>query len=133
MTRAGSRLHAGWLPALVVVVLAAGTSACAGQVDGTPGADDAPSTAAPTDAPPDQPDADRTALELAVLDALADDPHPKDARYEPDEDRVVVTVRTQGAPLDAAGVRALEETAERVTDGVDVVVETTDEDAPTED
>lgn len=80
----------------------------------------------------DQPDAGHTALELAVLDALADDPHPKDARYEADQDRVVVTVRTQGAALDADALRDLEEQAEQVTDGVDVVVETTDEDVPTE-
>jgi hypothetical protein len=80
-----------------------------------------------------QPDAGNTALELAVLDALADDPHPKDARYEADRDRVVVTVRTEGAALDPEVLRELEEKAEQVTDGVDVVVETTDQDTPTED
>ena len=45
---------------------------------------------------------------------------------------VVVTVWTQGGTLDADALRDLEQRAEQVTDGVDVVVETTDEDAPTE-
>lgn len=132
MAGPGDRARAGWLPGLVVVALVAGTSACAGQVGGT--SDDAPPTAAPSTsaAPAVQPDADRTDLELAVLDALADDPHPKDARYEPDRDRVVVTVRTQGATLAPDVLRDLERTAEQVTGGVDVVVETTDEDTPVE-
>ena len=120
--------RAPWVPAAVVVTLAAGASACAGQVDGTPGTTaDVPSATAP-----EQPDAAHTDLELAVLDALADDPHQKAARYEADDDRVVVTVWTQGGTLDADALRDLEQRAEQVTDGVDVVVETTDEDAPTE-
>ena len=132
MADAGShRARAGWLPALVAVVsLVAGTTACAGQADGTSDADDVPSTSAPSTG---QPDAGNTALELAVLDALADDPHPKDVRYEADRDRVVVTVRTEGAALAPEVLRELEERAEQVTDGVDVVVETTDQDTPTED
>lgn len=123
MGRSGSRPRAGW--AVVAVALVTATSACASQVGGT--SDDVPPASASG-----QPDAGHTALELAVLDALADDPHPKDARYEADQDRVVVTVRTQGAALDADALRDLEEQAEQVTDGVDVVVETTDEDVPTE-
>lgn len=125
MGRSGNRPRAGWVPAVVAVALVTATSACASQVGGT--SDDVPPASAS-----DQPDAGHTALELAVLDALADDPHPKDARYEADQDRVVVTVRTQGAALDADALRDLEEQAEQVTDGVDVVVETTDEDVPTE-
>src|SRR5690606_15965319 len=90
--------RAAWVPAAVVAALAVGASACAGQVDGTPGTTtaDVPSATAP-----EQPGAAYTDLELAVLDALADDPHQKAARYEADEDRVVVTVWTQGGTLDA--------------------------------
>lgn len=129
MAGSGNRVRAGWVPALVVAVpLVAGTGACAGQADGVSG-DDASSASTPSTS---QPDAAYTALELAVLDALADDPHPKDARYEADRDRVVVTVRTQGTPLGPDALRDLAEKAEEVTDGVDVVVETTDQDAPTE-
>ncbi|NKY39998.1 hypothetical protein [Cellulomonas septica] len=128
MTGSGKRARPGWLPAIVALVpLVAGAGACAGQVDGA--SDDVPSTSAPSTG---QPDAGYAALDLAVLDALADDPHPKDARYEPDRDRVVVTVRTQGDALDDDARRALEEKAEAVTDGVDVVVEVTDQDTPVE-
>ena len=128
MAGIGKRARTGWFPALVALVpLVAGTSACAGQVDGA--SDDVPSASAPSTS---QPDGDYAALELAVLDALADDPHPKDARYEADHDRVVVTVRTEGDALDPDALRDLEEKAEAVTDGVDVVVETTDQDTPVE-
>lgn len=124
------RARGGLLAAVAAVVLVA--SACAGGGDGgEDGASgDVPSTPAATD---HQPDAARAALELAVLDALADDPHPKDVRYEPDRERVVVTVRTSGTALDPDVLSELRERAEGVTDGVEVVVETTDEDVPTED
>jgi hypothetical protein len=123
---ADGRARGGLLAAVAAVVLVA--SACAGGEDGASG--DVPATPAATD---QQPDAARAALELAVLDALADDPHPKDARYEPDRERVVVTVRTSGTTLGPRVLRDLRERAERVTDGVQVVVETTGEDVPAED
>lgn len=124
------RARGGLLAGVAAVVLVA--SACAGGGDGgEDGASgDVPATPAATD---HQPDAARAALELAVLDALADDPHPKDVRYEPDRERVVVTVRTSGTALDPDVLSELRERAEGVTDGVEVVVETTDEDVPTED
>ncbi len=126
MGRTRRRGSAGAVPALVAVVLL-GASACAGAPD------DGAGPASSSEGSTEQPDADRTSIELAVLDALADDPHLKEARHEPGEDRVVVTVRTQGAPLAPDERRDLEERAEQVTDGIDVVVVTTDEDAPTED
>ncbi len=122
----GGRARGGLLAAVAVVVLVA--SACTGGSDGAPG--DVPANPAAT---ADQPDAGRAVLERAVLDALADDPHPKDVRWEPDRERVVVTVRTSGATLDPEVLSDLRERAEGVTDGVEVVVETTDEDVPTED
>jgi hypothetical protein len=122
----GGRARGGLLAAVAVVVLVA--SACTGGGDGASG--DVPASPA---ASGDQPDAGRAVLERAVLDALAADPHPKDVRWEPDRERVVVTVRTSGAALDPEVLSDLRERAEGVTDGVEVVVETTDEDVPTED
>lgn len=80
-----------------------------------------------------QPDADWTQVELAVLDAISDDPHPKQARYEADGGRVVVTVHLLGEGIPVEDLRDVEARAEDATDVVDVVVTTADEDVPTED
>lgn len=79
------------------------------------------------------PDAEWSKVELAVLDAIDDDPHPKQARYEVEADRIVVTVHLLGDEIPAEHLRDLEMRAEEVTDGIDVVVTTTDADVPTED
>lgn len=89
-------------------------------------ADDVVSTTGP-------PDAEWSKVELAVLDAIDDDPHPKQARYEVEADRIVVTVHLLGDEIPAEHLRDLEMRAEEVTDGIDVVVTTTDADVPTED
>lgn len=80
-----------------------------------------------------QPDGSWTDMELAVLEALSDDPASKEARYEADADRIVVTVHADGESLSDERLRDLQERAEEVTNGTPVVVETTDEDVPTED
>ena len=80
-----------------------------------------------------QPDAEWSVMEMAVLEALRDDPSSKQARYEADADRIVVTIHSEGETIPEERLRGLQERAEEVTDGTPVVIETTDEDVPTGD
>lgn len=114
---------------LAVVLLAA----CGASNDsGSPGDEPTPPTSS-SGAQPQQSDEAWTELELAVLDALSYDPHPKDARYEPENKRVVVTLYTLGDDLTDSEIHNLEAAGEKATDDVDVVIEPTDEDQPSED
>jgi hypothetical protein len=79
-------------------------------------------------------DLERTRIELRVLDALDEDPHLMGAAYMPEDERVVVTIFVEeGEVLSEDDLRALEEKAEAVTDGIDVVIELSDEGPPVAD
>ncbi|MFC0675228.1 hypothetical protein [Brachybacterium hainanense] len=69
-------------------------------------------------------------IEMTVLDAIDYDPRPKGAAYDAENDRVVVTLYTLGDEVTPAEIRDMETAGEAATDGVDVVVETTDADPP---
>jgi hypothetical protein len=73
-----------------------------------------------------------TSIELAVLYALMDDPRPKSARYEPDENRVVVTFHTLGRDLSDEDIQRFERAAESAIGGIEVVIKPTDDDPPDE-
>ena len=80
-----------------------------------------------------QPGGEWSVMEMAVLEALRDDPSSKRARYEADAGRIVVTMYSEGEPLSEERLRGLQARAEEVTDGTPVVIETTYEDLPTGD
>ncbi len=80
-----------------------------------------------------QPDAGWSSTELAVLKRVDDEhPGPKEARFEAERNRVVVTLYTEGDDLSDAELSEIKAQAEEVTGGVPVVVVTTDDDPPTE-
>lgn len=125
-----NRILAVLAGAVLASVLLAACGASTGS--GSP-EDEQTSPTSSTDAQPQQSEEAWTELELAVLDALSYDPHPKDARYEPENNRVVVTLYTLGDDLTDREIHDLEAAGEKATDDVDVVIEPTDEDQPSED
>ncbi|BCB74792.1 hypothetical protein Pflav_012020 [Phytohabitans flavus] len=114
------RFIAGLVIGLSVTVA---LTACAG------GGEEAPGSPAVTS---EQPDGSSNAVELAVLKALDYDARAKAARYEPADDKVVVTVFAGGAQVPAAELKAYESAAEQASGGLDVVVEVSAADPPKE-
>lgn len=81
----------------------------------------------------DQPEASWWAtLELAAIHALDDVPHQKGARFEPDKNRVVVTIWTLGEEFSEARLHELQGQAAEATGDVDVVIELSHDDPPVE-
>jgi hypothetical protein len=93
------------------------------------GGEEAPGSPGATSA---QPDESRNAIELTVLKALDYDSRAKAARYEPEHNKVVVTVFAGGAEVPAAELQAYESAAEKASGGIDVVVEVSAADPPKE-
>ena len=118
---------------LLLVALAAGClSACgqansAGSVDGTTTVVGGSSS----DSPTVQPEAEWSQLELLVSNALPRDGRSKSVRYDADKGRIVVTLYTKHKTISAAELAEVQRLAEEASDGVEVEIVTTDEDAPT--
>lgn len=81
----------------------------------------------------EQPDDGWHEVEVAVLEALDDEPHAKSIVYEPDRDRVLVTLFTEGPTPTRSQIEELEVLGREAAGGVDVVIECSDEGAPEED
>lgn len=78
-----------------------------------------------------QPEAGREVIELAVLEALGGDGLTKEAAYFPGEDRVVVTIYTEGHALSDEELEEYQQKAEDVTSGISVDIMLSDVDPPT--
>lgn len=118
------------LVGLVGSALALGLLTACGTAEGTlePGSP----LVSTTTSHPSQPDGAWTETELAVLDAIAFDTNPKGARYEPDANRVVVTIYKLGDTYTEEDIDNLTSAGEAAVEDVEVVIELTDAEPPVE-